>query len=242
MRAVKTKWPRCEHGNLIRSFPERVALGEIIPEMFDYFSWNVDFTETLAGTGRKIMPEFVTVLYDMATKRTCLRCYSDYVETHHLILRDMLRKFRSRIDYAIDKTRSEQIRLENIIKSIGAALDSLSSTIEERGILAPNTQGYVYAIEDGEFVKIGWAIDPMARLSQLQTASARQLRILGAVRGVFRTEGELHDRFRTHHHRGEWFVLDSEIREYFLSTAAQRGAKELTRSGDRRSALTRQTA
>jgi hypothetical protein len=223
---MEAHWGRCEHGYLVRPFPERVALGEVIPELFEYASWRVDFTETLAATSRTLCPDSVAMLDDLATKRSCLQCYGDYVETHHLILEQMLRTFRRRVNNAVDKTRSELARLENILKCISAAWDSLALTIEERKIKSTDTHGYVYAIEDGEYVKIGWAIDPIVRLSQLQTGSARQLRLLGAMRGVFTREGELHDRFRAHHHRGEWFVLSDEIRSYFLSTAARPAAEE----------------
>lgn len=83
----------------------------------------------------------------------------------------------------------------------------------------------VYFIQagDGGEIKIGTAQNPWARLKELQTGNGKQLRLLAVVPGGPREEGELHDRFRAHGIRGEWFAPHAEIITFVEGvTAAQR--------------------
>ncbi|MEU8764282.1 GIY-YIG nuclease family protein [Streptomyces sp. NPDC048659] len=70
-------------------------------------------------------------------------------------------------------------------------------------------EGYVYLIEstDVGYVKIGWSRTPEARLGQLQTGSLPDLRLLAAIRGERKLEGQLHTWFADRRLDGEWFLF-----------------------------------
>jgi len=69
----------------------------------------------------------------------------------------------------------------------------------------------VYFITDRKYVKIGKAINIVARLSQLQTGHPEQLHLLGYVDGDVSVEKELQKEFSKYHYRGEWFKLTEEF-------------------------------
>lgn len=70
----------------------------------------------------------------------------------------------------------------------------------------------VYFISDGEYVKIGESENPLKRKSDLQTANARELKLLKVVFGTI--EYELHSYFRHNRVRGEWFKHTEKLDEY----------------------------
>lgn len=67
----------------------------------------------------------------------------------------------------------------------------------------------IYFITDGEFVKIGYTDneDLAPRLAALQTANARELRVVGTIPGGADVEATLHRVFGALRVRGEWFAL-----------------------------------
>ncbi len=65
----------------------------------------------------------------------------------------------------------------------------------------------VYAVTDGEFVKVGMADYPASRVQEMQTANARELRIVWRTPGDSRLERYLHRALDVVHVRGEWFDL-----------------------------------
>jgi hypothetical protein len=69
----------------------------------------------------------------------------------------------------------------------------------------------VYFIGDdlraGRMVKIGFSIDPAARLRQLQTSSPERLRIFATVPGGKSVEEKYHRRWSARRRAGEWFIL-----------------------------------
>ena len=65
--------------------------------------------------------------------------------------------------------------------------------------------GFVYAIECEDAVKIGWAANPVRRLSELNVGSHRTHRLLGFARGTKAHEAELHHLCDVQRIRGEWF-------------------------------------
>lgn len=81
------------------------------------------------------------------------------------------------------------------------------------------SSGYVYLITDGEHVKIGVAQNVRGRLSTLQGANARELRVVACIKSSdpYRIESELHQRFQDKRLRGEWFRDDPCIREAFAA-------------------------
>lgn len=69
----------------------------------------------------------------------------------------------------------------------------------------------VYFIENVQTraIKIGTAVDPDARIRQLQTGADAELRLIGAIvpSVIFETtERQLHKRFSSHRLTGEWFA------------------------------------
>lgn len=81
---------------------------------------------------------------------------------------------------------------------------------------------YVYAIDDGHYVKIGYSLDPEKRLADLQVACPSELRLSAKIEcqrqsQAKRLEKQIHRACRQHHIRGEWFgpealrVFDSHV-------------------------------
>lgn len=66
--------------------------------------------------------------------------------------------------------------------------------------------GFVYAIASDEgAVKIGYARDPVRRLSELNVAHAGRLKLVGVVRGTKADERAAHKLLYAYRVRGEWF-------------------------------------
>lgn len=60
-------------------------------------------------------------------------------------------------------------------------------------------------------IKIGISVQPLERLSILQTGSPVPLRILACTAGGLAVEREYHARFKEHRKHGEWFAPHAEI-------------------------------
>jgi hypothetical protein len=75
--------------------------------------------------------------------------------------------------------------------------------------------GFVYAITDGESLKLGRsAWSPMIRLRSLQTGNSRQLRLLAWRAGDADTEAQLKHRYARYRVEGggtEWFAICEPI-------------------------------
>lgn len=90
--------------------------------------------------------------------------------------------------------------------------------------LPPGDVGFIYLISDGEALKIGLTrTAPAARLTQLQTAHSRPLSLVAAFKSeqVKTAESYLHEKFRAHRIRREWFADVSEIRAEFERIAGE---------------------
>lgn len=75
-----------------------------------------------------------------------------------------------------------------------------------KAILAAGKQeGWVYFIQAGMSVKIGWSRDPKKRLAALQTGHRTKLKLMGIVAGSMGVESALHEHYAHAHARGEWF-------------------------------------
>jgi hypothetical protein len=64
---------------------------------------------------------------------------------------------------------------------------------------------YVYFVSDGEHIKIGRAVNVVARLRGMQTGSAKPLTILATFLTAESIETELHRRFKAARVTGEWY-------------------------------------
>lgn len=74
-----------------------------------------------------------------------------------------------------------------------------------------SAEGWVYFIQGGDKVKIGWSRNVALRLSQLQTASADELVLLGCMPGTQETERRIHEAFSALRVRGEWFRAEAGL-------------------------------
>lgn len=77
---------------------------------------------------------------------------------------------------------------------------------------------YFIGAENGDVVKIGWAINPNHRLSGLQTGNPVELALLAVVRDTNYREREahFHSRFSESRIRGEWFRRTPELDRVIL--------------------------
>jgi hypothetical protein len=75
--------------------------------------------------------------------------------------------------------------------------------------------GFVYFILNSEVraVKIGWALKPRKRLSELQVSSPYKLSLEAAVAGSMEDERALHRALSRHKMSGEWFRWYLETHE-----------------------------
>lgn len=87
-----------------------------------------------------------------------------------------------------------------------------------------DAQGYVYAITDGEFVKIGYSVNPRKRVAELQTGNARLLSLLGTIPGTESDERKLHAKYEHLNVLQEWFEIDPTLLSEFTQPAAMQQA------------------
>ena len=78
----------------------------------------------------------------------------------------------------------------------------------------------VYFIASRDALKIGFAVDVRARLSELQTGNAHELVLVATAPGTVEDERALHRRFAAQKVRGEWFRPDTEILSWVAHHAA----------------------
>lgn len=71
--------------------------------------------------------------------------------------------------------------------------------------------GYVYFIQRGEHVKIGYAKNVQRRFWDLQCASPLPLNLVAKCRGGLDLEKAFHKRFSKSRERGEWFRLTPDL-------------------------------
>jgi len=71
---------------------------------------------------------------------------------------------------------------------------------------------FVKALPDGP-IKIGKALVPFARLSELQVGNHCELALLGVILGDETTERALHEQLAEHRVRGEWFEDTPELQQ-----------------------------
>jgi hypothetical protein len=74
--------------------------------------------------------------------------------------------------------------------------------------------GFVYAIQADDAVKIGWASDPVRRLSELNVGSPNKHRLIGFVAATKSQERELHLLLSRWRIRGEWFRLVDAVEHF----------------------------
>lgn len=91
--------------------------------------------------------------------------------------------------------------------------DKHAKTAWRRGVRA-RVAGFIYFVEAGDHIKIGYAKDWQSRIASLQTGHHQTLRVIGAVAGNISDEQALHRRFRYLRSRGEWFRKSHDLLDY----------------------------
>jgi hypothetical protein len=102
----------------------------------------------------------------------------------------------------------------------------------ETGEMVPPRPKYIYFIQAGDHghIKIGTADDPHGRLSELQTANALPLTLLGVVAAGEWSEMILHKLFHGSRKAGEWFDESASILEFVKTNCIQLTDKQLPES------------
>lgn len=72
--------------------------------------------------------------------------------------------------------------------------------------------GFVYAIEAGDAVKIGWSANPPQRLSKLRSDNPLRPELIGVVAGSKDDEHELHVLLVHYRRHGDWFEHIGPVR------------------------------
>ena len=73
--------------------------------------------------------------------------------------------------------------------------------------------GIVYFVRCEDYVKVGYSRDLKTRISDLQVGCPYFLELIAAVPGPESLEWIFHTVLRNKRFRGEWFVLDDEMRQ-----------------------------
>lgn len=89
-------------------------------------------------------------------------------------------------------------------------------TIRDRTAQRRARQGYVYLITDGEYLKIGYSVNPKKRAAELQTGNARKLTLLGFFPGTEADERKLHRKYIKDNELQEWFRISDALLSEFV--------------------------
>ena len=93
------------------------------------------------------------------------------------------------------------------------------------------TGSFVYVVDNGRGNhKVGWTVNPTARLATLQTGSPDALRFayVAAASGKgFEIEQAAHEILANHRGSGEWFAIPADMAVAALNTAAFRSGENL---------------
>ena len=88
---------------------------------------------------------------------------------------------------------------------------AIRKVAEERFNATPRSEGHVYFIESGEFIKIGYTRSPVARVRKMLTDTPIAPHLLHAEPGSFKQEKLFHRHFAAIRSRGEWFQKTPEL-------------------------------
>lgn len=73
------------------------------------------------------------------------------------------------------------------------------------------TQGFVYFVACGPYIKIGYSFWPRDRVRRMATNNPYDCELIGLLTGGTILEGQIHKRFSHLHYRNEWFHSRPEI-------------------------------
>jgi hypothetical protein len=74
------------------------------------------------------------------------------------------------------------------------------------------TSGWVYFLEDGQAIKVGYTSNLGRRINGLTGNASREIRLIGSVKGDRAVERAIHAELSAHHIKGEWFADNPAVR------------------------------
>lgn len=89
---------------------------------------------------------------------------------------------------------------------------------------------FLYFMLCGDAVKVGVAVDPEARVRQIQVGNSEEVSLLASFSGMGHLEAECHTRLLAQHLSGEWFRFGREV-EFLI---AELDAEERFRNAQQR--------
>ncbi len=119
------------------------------------------------------------------------------------------------------------VEFQHCVWRLGRLADEIEKLIEvEPSDLAkpyqrPIKRGWVYFIQAGDYVKIGYATDIKVRTKTLDTGSPFELVLLRQERGNMDDEARYHKQFAELRVRGEWFRHEGPLAAYIASGATK---------------------
>ena len=148
-----------------------------------------------------------------ATPLEAAQDYCDYVNGQHAATPATL--MTAGHEYIVDERDTDP----EYQAALGVIRDRTAQRREGR-------QGYVYLITDGEYLKIGYSVNPEKRVAELQTGNARPLRLLGKIEGTEADERALHQKYIRNNVLQEWFHINGPLLQEFVNqpAAVQRAA------------------
>lgn len=114
---------------------------------------------------------------------------------------------------ASDQAKSRALELYQGLKSARREINGPVLTVSKN-------QGYVYFLVTGRFVKIGFSTRPFGRASALKTGLAEEMTAFVIIKGTRKDERRFHDEFAGARIRGEWFALNSKLKDAIATAAA----------------------
>jgi hypothetical protein len=83
------------------------------------------------------------------------------------------------------------------------------------------SEGFLYVIDSGDVVKVGFARDPYRRLMQINRGFHKSGVLVGFVRCTLDQERELHTVMGSYRVKGEWYPKDCKPVQYLLKHIAR---------------------
>ena len=111
-----------------------------------------------------------------------------------------------------------EIARDNLIISRFTSIDrTIARQISEE---RQQTEGYVYFVRCGEYIKIGYTSDPNTRMSKFRTNNPYVCELVAIMKGGRIREAEIQRQFSEHLHRGEWYRLHESIAVFIKDLAS----------------------
>jgi DNA-binding XRE family transcriptional regulator len=90
--------------------------------------------------------------------------------------------------------------------------------------------GFIYAIECGGRIKIGYSTNPKLRLAKIASDSPFPCNFIGQWPGTLEDEGAIHARFEAVRCYREWFAATDELRSFLSAVRMEKRKKARSRS------------